>query len=75
MHTGTDFTEAGFNTMIEWLYTGAAVGVTHGVTNAPLTAAALQAAEFFGLPTYRDAISAHAAACGQSVPTPMDTTE
>jgi len=53
---GSDFTEAGFDAMLEWLYTSAVQGVTWGQTDTKLQKCALQAADFFGLSVFKAGI-------------------
>jgi hypothetical protein len=47
--TGSDFTEQGFASIIEYLYTGAVVGVTCDVLDCDKLQATLQAAQYFNL--------------------------
>jgi hypothetical protein len=45
----SDFTEEGFTIIIEYLYTGAVVGVTCGILDCDKLQATLQAAQYFNL--------------------------
>jgi hypothetical protein len=47
--SGNDFTEEGFASVIEYLYTGAVVGVTCGILDCDKLQATLQAAQYFNL--------------------------
>jgi hypothetical protein len=48
--TGSDFTVEGFASIIEYLYTGAVVGVTYGKLDCDRLQCTLQAAQYFNLP-------------------------
>jgi hypothetical protein len=49
--TGNDFTEDGFGSIIEYLYTGAVLGVTCGIPDCDQLQATLQAAQYFDVST------------------------
>jgi hypothetical protein len=49
--TGNDFTEEGFGSITEYLYTGAVEGVTCGILDCDKLQATLQAAQYFNLDT------------------------
>ena len=63
---GDDFTEAGFACVIEYLYTSAVQGATEGSFNLDKVQAAVQAANFFGMPKMAADCEAWATACGIS---------
>jgi hypothetical protein len=54
--TGSDFTEAGFECIVRFLYTGSVSAVTDGVLDVDAAAVALQAADFFGVAALRRSI-------------------
>jgi hypothetical protein len=64
---GSDFTEEGFASIIEFLYTGAVVGVTYGILDCDKLQATLQAAQYFNLPTLDTAARGWAQASGVTV--------
>jgi hypothetical protein len=49
--TGNDFTEDGFASILEYLYTRAVAGVTCGIIDCDKVQATLQAAQYFNLGT------------------------
>jgi hypothetical protein len=53
--TGSDFTEAGFECAVRFLYTGSMPAVTEGVLDVDKPAVALQAVDFFGIAALRRA--------------------
>jgi hypothetical protein len=51
---GSDFTEQGFDCVIEYVYTAAVAGVTYGHLDSDKLQAALQAAQYFALDALTD---------------------
>jgi BTB/POZ domain len=47
--TGSDFTEEGFECIMEYVYTSAVRGVTYGVLDCDKLLATLQAAQYFNI--------------------------
>jgi hypothetical protein len=64
---GNDFTEEGFASIIEYLYTGDVVGVTCGILNCDKLQAALQAAQYFDMMTLDTAARSWAQTTGATV--------
>jgi hypothetical protein len=69
LYTGNDFTEEGFDCVIQYVYSGMLNGVTIGLLDTDKAAAALQAADFLGLTALRQATEAFAQQCGASLAT------
>ena len=67
IYTGSDFTEQGFASIIECLYTGVVVGVTCGVLDCDKLQATLQAAQYFNLTILDTAARSWAQASGVTV--------
>jgi hypothetical protein len=70
---GSDFTEAGFECIIRFLYTGSVPAVTEGVLDVDKAAVALQAADFFGIAALRRATESFVELCGGSLATDDST--
>jgi hypothetical protein len=68
-HTGTDFTEQGFDCTIEFLYAAGVKGVTYGALDTDRARATLQAAQHFGLDTLSYRIKKWAEQCGMDIAT------
>jgi hypothetical protein len=66
---GVAFSEQGFDSMMEFLYTGAVQGVTVGQLDIDKLQAALQAAEFFHLNALAQDAQHWAALCGVVIDT------
>jgi BTB/POZ domain len=65
--TDSDFTEEGFASIIEYLYTGTVVGVTYGILDCDKLQDTLQAAQYFNLPTLDTAARGWAQTSGVAV--------
>eukprot|EP00953_Heterococcus_sp_UTEX-ZZ885_P000367 730-Heterococcus_DN1.PRE.3 len=66
-YDGSDFTEEGFASIIEYLYTGSVVGVTCDILDCDKVQATLQAAQYFNLPTLDKAARSWAQTSGVTV--------
>eukprot|EP00953_Heterococcus_sp_UTEX-ZZ885_P000366 730-Heterococcus_DN1.PRE.2 len=64
-----DFTQEGFASIIEYLYTGAVVGVTYGILDCDKLQTTLQAAQYFNLPILDTAARSWAQTSGVTVAT------
>jgi BTB/POZ domain len=69
MIADNDFTEEGFASLIEYLYTGEVVGVTYGILDCDKVQATLQAAQYFNLMTLDTAAFSWAQTSGVTVAT------
>jgi hypothetical protein len=67
--TGNDFTQEGFECIIQYVYGGLVSGVTVGLLDTDKAAVALQAADFFGITALRQATEQFAQRCGASLAT------
>jgi BTB/POZ domain len=65
--TGNNFTEAGFEQIVQFMYTGFVPAVTEGLLDVDKVAVALQAADFFGIAALRHAAEQFVKLCGGSV--------
>eukprot|EP00953_Heterococcus_sp_UTEX-ZZ885_P009224 5456-Heterococcus_DN1.PRE.4 len=68
-YDGNDFTQEGFECIIQYVYGGLVSGVTVGLLDTDKAAVALQAADFFGLTALRQATEQFAQRCGASLAT------
>jgi BTB/POZ domain len=69
LFAGDDFKAEGFESMVHYLYSGSVNGVTAGLLNTDKAAAALQAADFFGVTALRRAVEQCAQRCGAIIET------
>jgi hypothetical protein len=68
-YAGVAFSEQGFDSLMEYLYTGAVQGVTVGQLDIDRLQAALQAAEFFHLDALAQDAQHWATLCGVVIDT------
>jgi hypothetical protein len=67
--TGITFSEQGFDSMLEYLYTGSVPGVTEGNIDIDKLQASLVAAEFFNVDALRSDAYEWANICGVEIDT------
>jgi BTB/POZ domain len=56
IHAGVDFTEQGFDSVMEYLYTARVDGATTGLVDLDAVHSALQAAQYFNLGSLTQAV-------------------
>jgi hypothetical protein len=71
LHQGAKFTEEGFDSVMEYVYTSAVTDVTHGVLNVDKLKATLQAAKYFNPQELHTAARKWAQQCGFAIPTDL----